>query len=114
MTQLESAPFAAYSGSVRDRTPEPIGRMAEGVLPGTYELAESPAHRAKLVSRVVLHSLGQGTSSGLETFQRDFSKVTKFKIGRTLRCCNPNWGRLLQTLSLKRSLLGLEHVMILY
>jgi len=60
--------------------------MAEGVLPGTYELAEPPAHQAKLIFRVVLHSLGQGTSSGVENFQKNFSEVTKDKVGKTLRC----------------------------
>jgi len=62
--------------------------MAEGVLPGTYELAEPPAHQAKPIFRVVLHSWGQATyvSSGVEKFQENFSKVTNNKVGRSLKC----------------------------
>ena len=84
--------------------------MAEGVLPDTYQPAEPPAYQAKLIFRVLLHSLGQGTPSGVERFQKNFSKVTKIKTGRSLRF----WDKLLQTLSLERSLPGLEHVMALY
>jgi len=54
--------------------------MAEGVLPDTYELAEPPGHQAKLISRVLLHSLGQGTSSGVKKFQKTFSKSPKSKL----------------------------------
>jgi len=76
------------------------GRMAEGVLPDTIELAEPPAHQAKLVFRAVFHSLGQGTSSGVKKSQKNFSKVTKIKVGRILR----SWDKLLQTLTLRRAL----------
>jgi len=83
--------------------------MTEWILPDTYELADCLADQAKLVFRVSLHSLGQGTSSGVEKSQKSFSKITKINL-KTLR----SWDKLLQTLSLKRSLTGLKHIITLY
>ena len=59
------------------------GRTAEGVLPDTYEPAEPLVHKAQLLLKVDLGSLGQGASTDIEKIEKGIWQAIENKYGRT-------------------------------